>query len=177
MSIGKRKESDMDIALCHDKHYAPYAATVIASIMENNKGEDIVFHLICDDIPADTQRILTEWVISHHCEIRFYTINADDFVGFPFEKNARLNFGAYYRLFLGEVLKDIDKVLYLDCDLIVNGSLRELWETEIDDYALAGVRDRVNDYIHVFNRLRYPMVDGYINSGVLLINLKKWREE
>ena len=167
----------MHIALCHDKHYAPYAATVIASVMENNKGEDIVFHLICDDIPADTQRILNEWITSHHCKIRFYTINADNFMGFPFEENARLHYGAYYRLFLGEVLKDIDRVLYLDCDLIVNGSLRELWETDIEDYALAGVRDRVNDYIHVFNRLRYPMIDGYFNSGVLLINLKKWRED
>ena len=175
--LEKGKVIDMHIALCHDKYYAPYAATVIASVMENNKDEKIVFHIISDGIPADTKMILNEWVTSRHCKIKFYMINADDFVGFPFEKNARLHYGAYYRLFLGEVLKDIDKVLYLDCDLIVNSSLGELWNTDVFDFALAGVRDRVNDYIHVFNRLRYPMIDGYINSGVLLINLKKWRED
>lgn len=37
-------------------------------------------------------------------------------------------------------------------------------------------RDRVNDSIRLYNRLRYPMHDGYVNAGVLLINLKKWRE-
>ena len=67
-------------------------------------------------------------------------------------------------------------MIYLDCDTIVNGSLKELWNTEMGDYAVAGVRDRVNDSIRLYNRLRYPIHDGYINAGVLLINLKKWRE-
>jgi lipopolysaccharide biosynthesis glycosyltransferase len=167
----------MDIALCHDEYYAPYAATVMASIMENNKGEDVVFHLICDGISMEKQALMQSWIASHHCHIKFYTVQIDDFVGFPFEEDARLHYGAYFRLYLAEALKDLDRVIYLDCDLIVNESLIELWNTDISDYALAGVRDRTNDYIHVFNRLRYPLTDGYINSGVLLIDLRRWRDD
>ena len=47
----------------------------------------------------------------------------------------------------------------------------------IENYAVAGIRDRINDYIRVYNRLHYPMTDGYINSGVMLINLRKWRDD
>ena len=78
---------------------------------------------------------------------------------------------------MGECLNQIDKDLYLDCDVIVNGSLCELWNTDISDYAVAGVRDRINYYIRLYNRLGYPMSEGYINSGMMLINLKKWRED
>lgn len=175
--LDKGKEVNMHIALCHDEYYAPYAATVIASVMENNKDEEIVFHVISDGVPANTREILTKWVASRDCEIRFYAINIDDFVGFPLEVNARLHYGAYFRLILGEVLRDIDRVLYLDCDLVVRGGLKELWNVDITGYALAGIRDRTNDYIHVYNRLRYPLRDGYINSGVLLIDLKRWRQD
>lgn len=165
------------IALCHDKYYAPYAATVIASVMENNKSNKIAFHVVCDGISSDMQDVLKKWVTSHNCEIYFYTVNTDVFARFPFGENSWLHDGTYYRLYLGEVLKDIDKVIYLDCDVVVNGSLAELWNTDIEGYALAGSRDRLNDDIHVYNRLRYPMSDGYINAGVMLINLKKWRED
>lgn len=167
----------MDIALCHDEYYAPYAATVMASVMENNKGLDITFHLVCDKISEVKQAIIKEWIVSHGSDVRFYIVNHEDFLDFPFEKNARLHYGAYFRLCLGEILTDIERVIYLDCDLVVNGSLEELWDTDITGFALAGIRDRVNDYIHVYNRLRYPLSDGYINSGVLLIDLKRWRED
>lgn len=102
-------------------------------------------------------------------------MSEDDFKDFPVG-DAYINLTTYFRLVIQDKLPDIDKVIYLDCDTIVNGSLKELWNTEMGDYAVAGVRDRVNDSIRLYNRLRYPIHDGYINAGVLLINLKKWRE-
>lgn len=165
------------IALCHDDYYAPHAATVIASVMANNQKDDITFHIISEGISDGSKNEMLSWVSKQGALIKFYEVNIKDFEIFPFEPNARLHYGAYFRLILGDILTDIERVIYLDCDLIVNGSLCQLWNEDIKDYALAGIRDRVNDYVRLYNRLRYPMLDGYINSGVMLINLKRWRED
>ena len=168
----------MDIALCHDNNYAPYGTVVMSSIIDNNPKEKITFHLLHTNLTEERCRIIREWVESFpDKKVCFYQMKKEDFVDFPIDENTYLDYGAYIRLYLGECLSQIDKVLYLDCDIIVKGSLRELWNTDISGYAVAGVRDRINDYIRVYNRLGYPMGDGYINSGMMLINLKRWRED
>lgn len=168
----------MDIALCHDNNYAPYSSVVIASIIDHNPEEEITFHLLHTDLTAERCAIIKSWVESFKGKkVCFYQMKKESFADFPIDEHTYLDYGAYIRLYLGECLKQIDKVLYLDCDVIVNGSLSELWNTDISDYAVAGVRDRINDYIRVYNRLDYQMCEGYINSGMMLINLKRWRED
>ena len=166
----------MHIVFCLDNYYIPYCATTIASIINNNQAERITFHLFVDEITDANRVMMQEWFVKQDGkDILFYDLSEDDFKDFPVG-NAYINLTTYFRLVIQDKLPDIDKVIYLDCDTIVNGSLKELWNTEMGDYAVAGVRDRVNDSIRLYNRLRYPIHDGYINAGVLLINLKKWRE-
>ena len=168
----------MDIALCHDNNYAPYSSVVIASIIDHNPEEEITFHLLHTDLTKERCDIIKSWVeVFNGKSVEFYQMKKDTFAEFPIDENTYLDYGAYIRLYLGECLKQLDKVLYLDCDVIVNGSLCKLWNTDISDYAVAGVRDRINDYIRVYNRLDYQMCEGYINSGMMLINLKRWRED
>lgn len=166
----------MHIVFCLDNNYVPYCATTIASVIANNQEEEITFHLFVDGITDVNRKKLQEWVcgIERKC-IKFYELSEDDFKDFPVG-DAYINLTTYFRLVIQDKLPAIDKVIYLDCDTIVNGSLKELWNTEMGNCAVAGVRDRVNDSIRLYNRLRYPMHNGYVNAGVLLINLKKWRE-
>lgn len=166
----------MHIVFCLDNYYVPYCATTIASIINNNQAERITFHLFVDEITDANRVMMQKWLGKQDGkDILFYDLSEDDFKDFPVG-DAYINLTTYFRLVIQDKLPDIDKVIYLDCDTIVNGSLKELWNTEMGDYAVAGVRDRVNDSIRLYNRLRYPIHDGYINAGVLLINLKKWRE-
>ena len=166
----------MHIVFCLDNNYIPYCATTIASIIANNQEKEIIFHLFVDGATDANRRKLQEWINCFEGKnIKFYNLSEADFKDFPVG-NAYINLTTYFRLVIQDKLPDIDKVLYLDCDTIVNGDLKDLWTTEMGDYAVAGVRDRVNDSIRLYNRLRYPMCDGYVNAGVLLINLKKWRE-
>lgn len=168
----------MDIALCHDNNYAPYSTVVIASIIDHNKEENITFHLLHTNLTDNRCTIIKEWVESFEKkQICFYKMKKEIFVAFPIDENTYLDYGAYIRLYLGECLSQINKVIYLDCDTIINGSLHELWNIDISQYAVAGVRDRINDYVRVYNRLGYSLCEGYINSGVMVINLKKWRED
>ncbi|MEH7549896.1 glycosyltransferase family 8 protein, partial [Neobacillus vireti] len=62
-----------------------------------------------------------------------------------------------------------------DCDSIINDNLIELWNIDISDYYIAGVCDTVNDNTKL--SVNMNSTSPYVNSGMLLINLKKWREE
>lgn len=93
--------------------------------------------------------------------------------------------GTLYRLLLPDIV-DCDKIIYLDCDIVVNMDIAELWNVQIGDHAVAAVRDVWSlDYIRgVPVPWRLAMVwdilgvrrDEYFNAGVLLMNLKKLRE-
>ena len=83
----------------------------------------------------------------------------------------------YYRLSIPYILKDADKAIYLDGDTLVRGDLQEMLNLNLDDNMCGGVPDPVkyNDYKN-FMWLN-SKCNIYINSGVLLINCKAWREE
>jgi lipopolysaccharide biosynthesis glycosyltransferase len=123
----------------------------------------------------DNRKIIQQVVNDYGKNVLFYHVDKELFKGFPI--SGHINYAAYFRFLLPSVLPDLDKVLYLDCDMIVDGDLKELWNIDIENYALAGVRDSENDNIRLYNRLGYEQSLGYINSGVLLINLKEWRKD
>lgn len=172
------KLTTMHIAFNLDNNYAPHCATVIRSVVEHNRGEHICFHLVSADLSTENKRKIGNWVVSldGNYEIFFYDIDGRLFDNFPLG-DAYLNITCYYRLLIPNLLENVDKVLYLDCDVIVMRSLRDLWNTDLGDKEWAGVRDRTNDYVRVYNRLGYPMSCGYMNDGVMLMNLKRLRED
>ena len=82
----------------------------------------------------------------------------------------------FYRLFAFRFLSlEIHKILYLDCDIIIRDSLSPLWEIDISNYGIAGVPDVTEGDVRHYNRLQYPSKYGYINAGVILMNLDYWR--
>lgn len=167
----------MHIAFCLDDNYIKYCSVVIASIIYNNQNEAIMFHLFSDGITDENKQKLQSWLSSYkNKSVVFHKIDISTFKYFPI-KDAYINISTYFRLAMPSLLSDIRKVLYLDCDVIVNQSLKDLWDVDISGYACAGVRDRINDSIRLYNRLNYLMSDGYVNAGVLLINLERWRQD
>ena len=86
-----------------------------------------------------------------------------------------LGFG-YNRLFLTEYVPDnVERVLYLDSDTVIENSLEELWNTDLEGWYLAGVDDCLSSKYRTLVNLGEN--GTYVNSGMLLVNLKKWREE
>ena len=97
--------------------------------------------------------------------------------GLPLPEKSHFTEAVYIRLFIAQLLPPtVHKVLYLDSDTLVVDSLKELWETDISDVPVAAVPDASPQYICSYKRLEYDMSYGYYNSGVLLLNLTKWRD-
>lgn len=165
------------IAFNLDNNYIAHCATVIASIIDNNNHCNISFHLISADLSNINKSKLEQWIKEHGelYHIYFYDIDKTIFDDFPLGQTY-LNITCYYRLLIPTLLQGISKAIYLDCDTIVLNSLEGLWNTTLENKAWAGVRDRINDYIRVYNRLDFPLEYGYFNDGVMLLNLDEMRK-
>lgn len=90
----------------------------------------------------------------------------------------RISKATYYRLLAGDILPpQVERVLYLDPDIVINKSLAELYSFDMGDNVIAGATHLFGP-LGKINRLRLGMKNNhcYINAGVILIDLKKWRE-
>lgn len=171
----------MDIVCSPDKNYVMPTGIMMCSLCENNKDEEITFHIIHADLNEEEKNSLTNIAKRYGKEICFYTVEVQklaDITTIGQNQQRNLPLSAYYRLLFVDLLpKHIEKVLYLDGDTIVSANLTELWNTDIEDYALAAVIDyTLHERAVAYNRLRYPFRLGYFNSGVLLINVSYWRQ-
>lgn len=157
--------------------YSPSCGVMMISICENNRDAKINFHILQNDISEKNKSKLEKIAEKYSQKITFYTVNDETLTDCPL---GRAHFGvlsAYYRILLPLIVTpSIGKILYLDCDMVCVGSLKELFETDIEHYALAAIPAANMHDISYYNRLEYDMADGYFNSGVLLINLKYWHK-
>ena len=88
---------------------------------------------------------------------------------------------AYYRMFLGEALPEtVERVIFLDADVLVEGDLAKLWNSPFEGHTLQAVPDAYGELLHTSRLLRmgvpYPHRARFFNAGVLLIDLGRWRE-
>lgn len=161
-----------------DKFVMPCGVTM-TSICENNKGESVNFHILTPpDFKRENCEILRNIASRKYSQdICFHTVDLKRL------ENCPINIGAdngkiatYFRFLLPIILSDVDKAIYMDSDLIIRHSLRDFWESDIDGFAIGVCPGENNDDVRAINPLRYDQSFGYFNAGVLLINLKYWRE-
>ena len=81
-------------------------------------------------------------------------------------------------------MKELDKIIYLDADIIVNRNIKDLWNINLDDKAIAAVAEMLIDISFQVNKKQKYLItskhvkeEDYFNAGVLLINLQKLRSE
>lgn len=165
------------IAICCDEGGADFTQVCIKSIFANNRDVDVTIHLLTD---INSQAILNEIDSIASCfgqTIKIYPINPEEVLKLPESHTASINLpkAACFRFLIPDKIDySIDKILYLDSDIIVNGPLLPLWLTELNDNVLAAVRE--NRDIARNNRLGFNKEDYYFNFGVILMNLALWRK-
>jgi lipopolysaccharide biosynthesis glycosyltransferase len=83
----------------------------------------------------------------------------------------------YFRILIPVILPEtLEKVLYLDSDIVVRKNIIDLWRTDISNHPLGAVYDMFVDDIRIYNRLCFDVDQRYYNAGVLLMNLSYWRK-
>ena len=171
----------MHILCTPDKNYVMPTGVMMKSICVNNSESVIVFHIITDGSVSKRQKRQLQKVVKDNNKhsVKFYTFDNSMLGIFPRIGEVKADYltkAAYYRLFVTKILpEDVEKVIYLDGDIVVTKSLNELWGLDMSEFGIAGVTD-MSEKLHDYNRLGYDSSYGYFNSGVLVINLKYWRE-
>jgi lipopolysaccharide biosynthesis glycosyltransferase len=164
------RDRGIEVLCACDERYLPHAATMLCSLLVHNSVSRI--HFFYSSIPGAELVKLRSFVARYGTEIALYEIAPAELQGLRVDKWATL--AVYYRLLAAQLLPaDVDKVLYLDSDIIIRCSLQQLWNTDIVDYALAAVSNYDDE---PRKALGLPEGTKYFNSGVLLINLQFWRE-
>lgn len=157
----------INICLSCDDNYSEYAGVVIASVLANAKPTDEpVFYILDGGISnKHKQEILTLKNIKD-CEIKFVKINEDSFDSYKKVKSHQyVTLATYYRLKLPTLLPHVSKIIYLDCDVIVQTSLYDLFNFDLKGYPIAGVHD-IKKHIVKDN-------PSYVNAGMLVVDLKR----
>ena len=159
-----------------DDNYIHHASVMICSLLENNKDNSIVIHLLHDVLSEENRSFLSSLVARYGAELIFHKVDVERLQGVKFRSRRPLSMAAYYRLLLSSVLEDVDKVLYLDVDTAVLGDVKPLFGLDMQNHALAAVKDVVPCFDDHRYSLSIPYDSDYFCSAVMLVNLKYWRE-
>ena len=169
----------MDVVYHSSNMFAPMLGTSIASLLEQNrKTENIRIWVIEHEISEENQCRLRELVARYSREINFIPMpdcNETFQLGLRNVKKKWI-FDSYCRILLDQILpQDIERVLYLDADVVVADELEGLWNLDMQGCCVAAVQDALSrNYYDLWGLSENA---AYCNSGVLLFDLKKCREE
>ncbi|PPC86695.1 MAG: glycosyl hydrolase [Methylotenera sp.] len=153
-----------------DESYVMHLSVAIKSLIENNSDTHMIIFVINSDISSKNWDNIKSLDI--HKKHTLINEKVSEFELNDLVTKGQFTKATYYRLLI-ETLVPYDKVLYIDSDVVVNGSLRNFWNFELKDHYLAAVEDPGYDE----NYLEMSPNARYFNAGVMLINLKKWRDE
>ncbi|WP_143244840.1 glycosyltransferase family 8 protein, partial [Basilea psittacipulmonis] len=133
----------MNIVFASDNNYVNYLSICLCSILENNKHHAINFYILSQGISEDGQRQLMRVVNAYPDKtITFIPIPMEKFVDFPITIDY-ISLVTYARLALVDIFDwgDVNKLIYLDIDILVNGDLGPLWNIDLGDHAIGACLD------------------------------------
>lgn len=168
----------INILCATDVNYVPYCGIMLTSVFESNKDARVDAYILIDSpLPNNAQKRFARLAQKYNNGIYYLQIDRSFLEKFPIKGMSYWSIATYYRLYATELLpKSIHRILYLDCDIIVNDSLKYLWQIDLDNIAIGCVPDIFDYSGHFQERLKYPKNAGYFNAGVLLINVDYWRD-
>lgn len=163
----------MDVLYTCDNNYVWLMGISTISMFENNKEmRDLNIYLLGENISDENKRILTDIADKYNRKIIVIDVPKLDIPDALV--SARWPLSAFTRLYAGELLpKDLNKVLYLDCDTIIEGNFSELETWDVSDRVFWGIKDCIGKEYK--RNIGIGSGGIYVNAGVLLINLSKLR--
>ena len=161
----------LNIVFASDRNYIQHLSVALVSLLVNNRELAFTVYIVSSGMTPKDRRNIDEIVKGYDCEVRHLTVSDDLFVTLATE-HPMYPKGIYYRLLIPSLI-DAEKVLYLDSDIVVNGSIRELYDAELGDAYIGAIEDPGFDR---HDKLRMDKSAVYFNSGMMLIDLGRWKK-
>lgn len=167
----------MNILITINKKYIKQVNILLNSIQYSNTKENFDIYILHRDLEESDLKIINKNLDLKRFQIHVIKITENEINKFPvYEK--RYPVEIYFRIFASNYLpQDLERILYLDADTIAINPLKELYETDFDgNYYVAATH--VKKVLHKLNEIRLNIKEDepYVNTGVLLMNLKELRK-
>ena len=185
------------LCACDENYVRPLAVTLYSAATNLAADRSLTVYLLDGGISEQSAMMLKETLAN--LPVNLIMIRPDAQCVADLSTSHHISHTAYYRLLAARLLpSSIEKVIYLDCDLIVHGDISQLWDTDIGEQSCLAVQDIACPYIDAKSgcqnyRLSCPYMascnpipnwkklklDGrrpYFNSGVMVLNLETWRK-
>lgn len=171
-----RNLTPLDVVYASDENYVSILGVSLTSLFENNRETPIRVHILDDRICEESREQLARVAERYAQKIEFIPIpDLDKLAGQKIDA-LRWSKASFARLYLATLAPQLRKVLYLDCDTMILGDLRPLGKMELPNgCSCAAVAECMGDK-HKEN-VGLKSGDPYVNSGVMLIDLDRWREQ
>lgn len=180
----KKQIESIPVFFSIDDNYAPFLSVALSSIVRNSSKTYAYKVIVLYMKLSERNRRMLASLAAENLEIQFISMeNRLDGITDCMSNRLRADYFTltiYFRLFIPVMFPEYDKAIYLDSDIVVPGDISELYRTELGDNLLAAAAD--HSVVDVPQLAKY-IEDGvgidkhhYINSGVLLMNLKRMRE-
>nr|WP_237442519.1 glycosyltransferase family 8 protein [Saccharibacter sp. 17.LH.SD] len=166
----------INIVISFDDHYVKPAYATINSVLQHTTScKEITFYVIHDEKLSEKTRNEIRKTYKNKVSIEFLSVGESFINDFPLNRS-HVNVNTYYRLLIHKLLgKDIERVIYLDTDIILCEDIVDLWNVDLNHHIIGAVGDesgRVGEWRLFKTQGKTP----YINAGVFVFDLKRARE-
>ncbi len=178
MKLDSKKE--IPIFFASDDNYAPFLAVTLKSLLSNaSKDYFYKIHVLTSKIRTEYKTKILN-TLTENASIEFISLSKElDKIKSKLQLRDYYSMETYYRFFIANLFPQYNKVLYLDCDIIITGDISELYNTNIKNYLVAAAQEQVMAHYDVFGNYVEQALDvkckKYFNAGVLLINTEMFR--
>jgi lipopolysaccharide biosynthesis glycosyltransferase len=169
----------VNIAFVFDDKFSDLFPVAAYSAAKNTVSDLAIYVVDCGISPENREKILQFGKKFANIRLIEFGIpeRIDVFEKFPMPKH--FSSAVFYRLVIPKVFPDLKRVIYMDCDVIVDGDIAELWNEDLGGRPFGAIEEDGNFFdakalTHYREKLRIFVEEGYFNSGILLIDCKKF---
>ena len=173
----KNDKDRYEVVYASDDNFSSIMGVSITSLLENNKLKCIHITILDSGISPKNKNKINE-LVSRYGNVKICFILMNDLesrLGVKLSTD-RGSLSQFSRLFISSIFNEYEgRVLYLDCDTLIVNSINSLMSLDIGDSVVAALKDAFS--VHYRKNIGLEKNDIMFNSGVMLIDLKKWRDE
>ena len=168
-----------------DDNYAPFLSVAIISLLDkSDKNKFYKIHILNDNMSLENIKKI-KGLQTSNSEIIFNSINNNlECINDRLDNRLRpdiFTLTIYFRLFIPEMFKEYDKAIYIDSDVVLNSDISELYDIDLENNYIGACRDKsiigIKEFENYFTKGVGIDYRDYINSGVLLLNMKELRNK
>ncbi len=166
-------EKDIVIVASADENYAVPLGVAFVSVLNNSDSADSLRFFVIDGGISQKKKVeMRQEIESRGACLEFLRVDDGLYSGVPVK--AHVSVPAYYRISIPDLFDDsVKRAVYLDCDLVARSDIGELWRMDLEGKHLGAVENLSN---HTYRASGLRQMD-YFNSGVMVLDLERWRED